>query len=181
MEDLKLFIVKDEYIEYLREHVSSHVFSNTEPNYKHSRKYLGIVLTVGDYKYYIPLSSPKKSDYLVAENGEKKIRKSIIPIMRMVDTDQEGKQELLGTLKFSNMIPVPDDQMKMYKLDEEKDVKYKDLIEKEVRYINRHTAAVIKNAKVIYKQKKDGLSIKYLESTLDFEKLEKAYKSYNEK
>ena len=37
------------------------------------RKYLGIVLTINEINYYIPMSSPKRSDY-----KENEIRKSII-------------------------------------------------------------------------------------------------------
>ena len=178
MTDLKLYIVDDKYIAYLQKTVSGHIFANNDPFYRHARKYLGIIIEIGVYKYYVPLSSPKNSDYTLDEEGKKTVRKSIIPIIRMTESNQAGEKSLLGTLKFSNMIPVPDDQIYLYDLNNESDQKYKTLVEKEVRFINRHTAQILKHAAVIYKQKKDGKEIHYLESTLDFSALEKAYDAY---
>jgi len=42
-----------------------------------------VVLQIEQYKYYIPMSSPKESDYQIT--GENKvIKKSIVPIIRIV-------------------------------------------------------------------------------------------------
>ncbi len=181
MEDIKLYTVDNDYIQYLRINVSEHVFANQDPVYKHTRKYLGVVLTINDYRYYAPLSSPKNSDYFVDENGKKIIRKSIIPIIRMVESDITGKKTLLGTIKLSNMIPVPQGRLVLYNPDLEEDSHYKDLVEKEIRYINRHTPEILKNATVLYKQKKGGKQINYLSSTLDFSALESAHDAFSSK
>ena len=178
MEDLKLYIVSDEYIDYLRDNVSVHVFSNSGENYSHTRKYLGVVVKIDNYRYYVPMSSPKQSDYIIVD-GQKKIRKSIIPIMRITESHKDGETTLLGTLKFNAMIPVPNSELTLYDLDNEKDLLYKDLVEKEVRFINRHTADVLKHAIVIYKQKISNQPIRYLQSTLDFKLLENVHDSYN--
>lgn len=53
------------------------------------------------------MSSPKETNYQVAGNG-KVIKKSIVPIMRMVVKNNKGKKELKGTLRISHMIPVPE-------------------------------------------------------------------------
>ena len=63
--------------------MDKHVFVNKDDSYVHSRKYLGAVLEINDYKYYIPLPSPKDSDYTEDSKGNKIVRKSIIPIIRM--------------------------------------------------------------------------------------------------
>lgn len=47
------------------------------------RKYLGIVLTIHEMNYYIPMSSPKKSDY-----KDNQIRKSIVPIVRIISNEE---------------------------------------------------------------------------------------------
>ena len=83
---------------------------------KHTRKYLGIVYTIKGYNYYIPLSSPKDSDYKLV-NGKKVIRRSIIPIMRIVEKLSNGEFELKGTLRISHMIPVPYSELTLYDLD----------------------------------------------------------------
>lgn len=178
--DFKLYSIKDDYINYLRSNVSRHVFSNTEPHYKHTRKYIGAVITVGKYNYYIPMSSPKDTDYFVDNFGVKRIRKSIIPIIRMIEKDKDGNKELLGTLKLSSMIPVPDDELIKYDPDKETDGKYKDIIQKEIRFITRNKIKILNNANVLYKQKceEEKYTENYLRSTLDFKKLEKACDEY---
>lgn len=177
MQKLKLYEINDDYTEYLRTTVNSHVFSNTGNDYIHSRKYLGIILRIGVHDYYVPLSSPKKSDYKI-QNGKRIIRKSIIPIMRITDTDQAGNRILLGTLKFSNMIPVPADCVHIYDPDAETDKKYKAFIGKEIRFIRKNSEKIIRNAQIIYKQKLSGRDINYLNNTLDFGKLETACLKY---
>ena len=49
----------------------------------------------------------------------------------MVETDENGKRTLLGTIKLSNMLPVPQDMLVDYDLDNEEDSDYKDLVLKE--------------------------------------------------
>ena len=53
---LKLYAVSDEYIRYLR--VANniiHVFDNKEGHRTHDRKYVGVVISIGDYQYFAPL------------------------------------------------------------------------------------------------------------------------------
>jgi protein AbiQ len=52
MDKLRLYNVSDDYIRYLR-NFDKKVFSNKEESRKKERKYLGIVLRVNDFKYYI--------------------------------------------------------------------------------------------------------------------------------
>lgn len=84
-------------------------------------KYLGVVLTVNEYNYYIPMSSPKKSDYLDFDN--KIIRSNTKTIIRIHDGNR-----LYGTLKISNMIPVPITELEPYMISNETDSKYKEVI-----------------------------------------------------
>ena len=100
---LKLYSVSDKYINYLRKY-DSKVYDNKVTNRNHKRKYLGVVLNINNYNYFIPLSSPKKTDYL---NGI--IRKDTSTIIRI-----HNSNELFGTLRLSNMIPVPNDEIKYY-------------------------------------------------------------------
>ena len=61
---MKLYAVTDEYIDYLRK-FDSKVYDNKEDKRKVMRKYLGIVLTINETNYYIPMSSPNWKKYLV--------------------------------------------------------------------------------------------------------------------
>lgn len=100
MDNLKLYEISEEYISYLRS-FDSFVFSAKEDDRNHTRKYLGVVYTINNYNYYIPLSSPKNTDYQMI-NGKRQIRKSIVPIIRITATSDCGELELKGTLKLSN-------------------------------------------------------------------------------
>ena len=124
MEEFKLYSISDEYVEWLRENFPN-VYSNKVNTSTHTRKYLGVVLHIDRYNYYIPMSSPKNSDYQIA-GKDKVIRKSIIPIIRIVVKNAAGKKELKGTLRISHMIPVPASELELYDLENEEDSNYKD-------------------------------------------------------
>lgn len=99
------------------------------------------------YYYYIPLSSPKNTDYQMI-NGKRQIRKSIVPIIRITSTSDSGELELKGTLKLSNMIPVPSSELTLYDLESESDKFYKTLIHKELLFIRKNKDKIIQYAKV---------------------------------
>lgn len=189
---LKLYNVTDEYIEYLMK-IDKKVFSNKKEDRSKERKYLGIILKIGEFNYFVPLSSPKDTDYktdksgnfILDEDGKKQIRKSVVPIMRIVVKNVNGDDELKGTLKFSNMIPIPDCALVNYDVEKESDENYKILVTKELSFIFPRTEKIIKNAKLIYNQKINSLKktnnsnkIKYLHNTINFPSLEKGCKKY---
>ena len=179
MPKLALCSVSDRYIYYLQKFVDPHVMSNIGKNYVTSRKYLGIVLRIGIYQYYVPLSSPKNADYFINQLGQREIKKDTIPTIRLTKNDKNGNNVLLGTLKLSHMIPVPTNEIIPYDPKTEKDVKYKSLIEKEFRVINRNSNKILKFASIIYSQKTSGMSGGYLNITLDFKLLEKFHDNYS--
>lgn len=171
MEDLLLYSVSDRYIAYLRKSVPG-VYDNKEGTRAHTRKYLGVVFKIDHYNYYIPLSSPKPSDYMI-QNNSKKIRKSIIPIERITTLNSKGSLELLGTLRISHMIPVPEIELLHYDLDNESDQQYKTMVQEQMIYIRKKKKKILSNAKLIYKQKKENdLTANYVKTALDFKSLE---------
>lgn len=171
MEEFKLYSVSDRYISYLREKFSN-VYSNKMDTRIHTRKYLGVVLKVGEYHYYIPMSSPKQTDYQIAGDSMV-IKKSIVPIMRVVVKNTKGERELKATLRLSHMIPVPASELELYALDDEPDEAYKDLVQNEMIFIRKNQDKISANAQLIYKQKmEDDTSAKYVKATLDFKALE---------
>lgn len=174
---LNLYSISDEYVKYLRR-FDNRVYSNKEKTRKHTRKYIGTVLNINGFNYYIPLSSPKDNDYYDKERT--KIRKSIIPIIRVTESKQNGILKLDGTLRVSNMIPVPITEIIPYLISEEKDEKYRDLILAEIRFIRKNTKLIVKYANILYKQKDKNQDIPYIKNTLDFKLLEeKCLKFYN--
>lgn len=177
MEEFKLYSVSDKYIEYLRK-VFPNVYSNKETTRTHTRKYVGIVLYMENYHYYIPMSSPKESDYQIA--GEKKvIKKSVVPIMRIVVKNSKGKKELKGTLRISHMIPVPPSELQLYDIENEQDCTYKDLVQNEIIFIRKNQEKILANAKLLYKQKAENdLSAGYVRTALEFKALEKLCRNF---
>ena len=189
MSELKIYSVSDQYIKYLRsDDRLSNVFDNKEDTRIHTRKYLGVAFVHNDFHYFIPFSSPKDSDYMLRSDGVKEIRKSIIPIIRMVTSDTvSGETELKGTLKLSNMIPVPKQELTPYIISSENDSNYKIVVQKEYEFIKANEKLIMKNAKVLYNQKskadilyKDKPAPKYLSSTVDFLYAEHKCKCYIE-
>ena len=69
MEEFKLYSISDEYVEWLRKD-STNVYSYKIDSRTHTRKYLGVVLKIEQYNYYIPMFSPKDSDYQIAGNSK---------------------------------------------------------------------------------------------------------------
>ena len=172
-----IYSVSDRYIAFLRSDPRlRNVFDNKEENRSHTRKYLGIVFRHDEFHYYIPFSSPKRSDYLIKQDGTWEIRKSIVPIIRMTTRDTvSGALELKGTLKLSNMIPVPPDELTQYYISDETDFSYKQVVMKEYSFITANISMIIKNANVIYRQKTNADKLfgdknmpKYIENTVDF-------------
>ena len=174
MEDFKLYSVSDEYVEWLRKEFPN-VYSNKTNSRTHTRKYLGVVLQLGKYNYYIPMSSPKNSDYQIA-GANKVIKKSIVPITRIVVKNSCGEKELKGTLRISHMIPVPVSELELYDLENESDSTYKDLVQNEMIFIRKNRDKISANAQLLYKQKvANDTTAGYVQSALNYQALELLY------
>lgn len=182
--DIKLYIIDTNYITYLKSNKVLHrVLENKDDCFV--RKYIGIVLNINGFKYYVPLSSPKEDKDYIILNGIKTIRKSIVPIIRIISKDINGNDELKGTIKFSSMIPVPDSVITYYDFSKETDNDYRILVEKEYEFIKSNKDTILKNASILYNQKtkenilfKDTKKPGYLESTVDFILAEKMHNTY---
>lgn len=70
------------------------------------------------------------------------------------------------------MIPVPISEIKQYKIEDETDKNYKNLILAEIKFIKKNEKMIIRNAHVLYKQKENELKIPYVENSLNFKFLE---------
>ena len=176
---MRLYSISDEYINYLRKKFPR-VYSNKENKRAHTRKYLGAVIEIEEHKYYIPLSSPKdKHDYIMVD-GKKTIRKDSLIVMRIVSGTGENK-ELKGTLQIGTMIPVPEDAIELYDVENEPDQAYKDLVNEEIIYIRKNEKKIMKSAKILYRKRKAGDENKVIQNCLDFVALEKECDSWKNK
>lgn len=167
---MQLYSISDEYINYLRKKFPR-VYSNKENTRIHTRKYLGVVIEINTYKYYIPLSSPKeKHDYIMVE-GKKTIRKDSLIVKRIVSGSGDNK-ELKGTLQIGTMIPVPDAAIQLYDIENEPDKAYKDLVTEEIIYIRKNEKNIIKSAQVLYSKRKSDEENRVVQNCLDFKTIE---------
>lgn len=182
---LKLYTIDNSYVEFLRANKRlANVFENKADRNHFIRKYIGVVLSIEPYRYYVPLSSPKDTDYVDKEKNI--IRKSIIPIIRIISQNKNGVAELKGTLKFSSMIPVPQTAITYYDIAKETDEDYKILVEKEYDFIKKNKEKILKNASVLYNQKTKELQLYpagtkkpgYLGSVVNFKYAEHVHDDY---
>lgn len=109
------FVISDRYIDYLS-NANTHVMSNKPETRTYHRKYIGILAKLGEYKYFVPLSSPKtdfkykilmQSELQYIRANREKIEKSAMRIYRMrksynkVKFDENRMMEM--TLDFSQL------------------------------------------------------------------------------
>lgn len=163
----KFVIISDKYIDYLRKK-ETRVMSNKNESRIYHRKYLGIIEKLNGFNYFIPLSSPKSKDYTA--NG--KIKNDSLITIYMKDS-----KRLYGTLRFNNMIPVPETEIVNYDLNDEGDLKYKLIVFNELYFVRQNKEKIERTAKNLYEAKKNKNSQStgqqpLLAITLDFEKLE---------
>ena len=79
---------------------------------------------------------------------------------------------LKGTLRISNMIPVPDSELMLYEPKNEKNKNYKILIEKELEFIGKNENMIKKYANILCKQKINNYDVSYIKNVVDFKLLE---------
>lgn len=137
MKELLFYTIDNDYIKYLSQY-DKHVSYN-KSNMGHTRPYLGIVLNLNDYKYFVPLYSYKK------KYGKYKNNPSFFWVY-------DRKNRPLSIIKFSSMIPIHNKKSELVQLLEydKQEKKYKDLLSAEYRYINAHKAEIYKKAEKMY-------------------------------
>ncbi len=153
---MKLYTIDDEYVQYLSQYDKLIAFNKGK-----TRPYVGIVFRINEIQYFAPLYSPKPQHSKYKENS------SFIRI-------KEGK---LGIIRFSTMIPVPNDCIKLLDIRNQED-KYKILLEQQIIYINKNEEKILRKAKSIYNSVTNHTN-SFLESiSCNFSLLESIYKKF---
>ena len=57
---MKIYELNEEYIDYLHS-IDNKVENSKGKDYQFSRKYLGVILEINNFKYFAPLSSSKST------------------------------------------------------------------------------------------------------------------------
>ena len=158
METLKLYKVADKYIRYLNS-----IDNKVQYNKSAKRPYVGIVFSFGSFKYFVPMESPKPN-HINIKSG-----KHILKL-------KNGEYGLLG---FNNMIPVHKDALIQFDINDEKDYKYKRLLQHQVALCNRMKADILNHAQMTYFDVVNNKNKFLVGISCDFKELEKACKRYN--
>jgi len=154
---LKLYKMRDGFVEFMHNVDSRVQFNKTE-----RRPYVGVVLTIGEHDYFVPMESPKPNH---------RNMKSNIHIMKIED----GRYGILG---FNNMIPAKKHYLIEFDIDKEPDEKYKRLLYNQLLFCNNHKQEIFARAKKTY----DAVAVKrqpfFMKICCDFKKLEAEYTKY---
>ena len=158
MEGLRIYRISDKYIGYLKSRDS-----RVQHNKDKKRPYVGVVLRVGSYEYFVPMESPK------AVHSKIKAGKHIMRI-------ENGTYGLLG---FNNMIPVHYSAIEMLDIDNLEDIKYAELLRRQIAFLNRHKSDVYRHASDTYFEVTNKKNKFLLQICCDFKKLEGACDRYD--
>lgn len=127
---MKICKIKEDYIEYLR---------TKEPkvlkNKDEKRPYVGIVLKITGFTYFVPLSSPK--------DKHKNMKN-----MKDFHKISGGKY---GVINFNKVIPVPQECIIDFKFENEEDEQYKTLLQNQYKCIKDMTSIILAKSNAVYK------------------------------
>ena len=166
MNKLNFYIIDDEYIEYLGK-FDNHIAYNKNQ----ARPYIGIVIKVEEYYYFAPVFSPKQKHKTYKDN---------LSFFRIVSLKNNND---LGIIRFTDMIPVPEDRVYLLNV-ENKSYGYKRLLSEQYSYINKpkNKKIILDKAEKIYmiinKNTKSKTTMFYKKLSCNFKLLEEKCNKY---
>ena len=171
-EKLNWYIIDREYVEYLKK--CDNRVQNIDYG-KSSKPYLGIVLNINNFDYYVPISSAKQKHYTMSENTD---------FVKITD----GRR-ILSAINLNNMIPILDKDVNLlkysdisnyYNFENESDkLKYISLLRREMLIINNRKEDIVNRANNLYKTKYEMPKSKMARRCCEFELLEEKCIEYN--
>lgn len=131
---LNFYIVNDRYIEYLSQY-DSHIAYNK----KQTRPYIGVVIRMEEHRYFAPLFSPKQKHKTYKDN---------LTFFKIINIKTKNE---LGIIRFTDMIPVPKEEMKPLNI-KDKTYGYKRLLSEQYSIINKteNKEKILSKAEKIY-------------------------------
>ncbi|MDU2702388.1 MAG: type III toxin-antitoxin system ToxN/AbiQ family toxin [Veillonella sp.] len=126
---MRIYRIKDEYIEYLKKYDGK-----VANNKKEKRPYVGIVLEVNGFQYFAPLTSPKPKHEKM---------KNKLDFIKLSD----GK---LGAINLNNMIPVNSNVVINMDINKDCDIKYRELLKDQLEFINSNAKLIQGQANKLY-------------------------------
>lgn len=164
MDKLNFYTVDLSYVDLLKTaELSKRGFScvpNMDYGAQRKPKFLcGIVLQIGDTDYYVPVTSYKQQkpdNFLIySDNGQ-----------------------VVSSLRFNYMFPVPKDLLKERRINEEPDHAYRSLLAQELLYCRKNQEKIMKLAQRTYKRVLLGKDPGLIANSCDFLLLEDTCRKY---
>mgnify|MGYP000479454976 CR=1 FL=1 len=160
---LDLYHMNIEYNTYLQ-HYDTRVAMLKR--HKEDRPFIGTVFYANDKKFFAPLTSPKEKHLYMKDT------KDFVKI-------EEGK---LGGINLNNMIPVPEENIERIVIENIKDEKYANMLQKQIYWIKANQEMIMEKAHDLYyliidKQANERLQ----QRCCNFKILEEKYTDYIEK
>ena len=126
---LKFYNIKENYVNYIRK-FDARIYEN-----KNRRPYVGVVCIIEDIKYYVPLSSPKPK------------------YQKMKNTKDFHKINggIYGAVNFNYMIPVKDSDLTEIDINNEPDIKYKNLLQNQYFEVIKIEVVICNKALALHK------------------------------
>lgn len=182
-ENLGFYNVDTKYLQYLNA-IEPEVQFTQEKDYT-QKPFLGILVVIDTYTYFIPLTSGKPkhakwknvgtAHYLIYEQVSKeKLHKRDI-YKSISETDA---LRIFAALDLKKMIPVCNGMYRRIKFSELEDRKYADLLEKEYRFCQKIQDGILSKVMQIYREQKETGKVHAM--YCDFSKLEDACDHYKE-
>lgn len=163
MNDLKLYKIDIEYIKYLYSYDNRVQYNpNRGDEYSAKRPYLGIVLEIDSFNYFVPLEHPRPSH---------KAMKNNIFIFKI----HNGKYGILG---FNNMIPVKKEQLVYFDINNE-NINYRQVLISQYRFCNKHDKEIKEKAYETYNKSLNNSFMKKI--CCNFKLLEEKCKEFKKK
>ena len=157
MENLRLYRIEDKYINFLKSRDRK-----VQHNKNKRRPYVGVVLHIGGFRYFVPMESPKPN------------HANIKPGKHILKLDNGN----LGLLGFNNMVPVPDSALIQFDINAETDENYRNLLARQVRVCNKSKADVYDRASRTYYDVVNKKNEFLMRISCNFRNLERACKEY---
>lgn len=158
MKPLRLYRISSKYISFLRG-----ADDKVQLNKNAKRPYVGIVLYVGEFRYFAPLESPKPN------HKNMKSGKHLLKI--------DGGN--LGIIGFNNMVPIHNSSLIEFDINSEPDTKYAELLRRQVTWLNKNKAVIYDHANKTYYDVVNAKNKFLVSISCNFKKLENACKNYN--
>lgn len=162
MNKLRLYKVNINYIKYLYEFDNKVQYNSyREQSYTERRPYLKI----NEFNYFVPLEHPRRQHEKMKNN---------IFIYKI----HNGKYGILG---FNNMIPIPDEQLIEFDINDQND-KYKQILISQYHFCNKHINEISLKARNTYMKRIEEKNRFFINICCNFKLLEQKcneYKEYN--